>query len=250
MKKAFTFLFVLPFLLACESESKLTFETIQLDNSSCDDCPQIKITIPKALDDTRIAERINTTINEELIYTLKFEDSLDVATVEEAMQSFTNSYKNFKKEFTDEAIGWEAQADGVVSYENPFMLSLQLDTYIFTGGAHGYGATTFLNFDKGKSIELENYRLFKDLEGFIDFAETQFREAQKVPNNGLINATGFMFSGNVFHLPENLGFTKDGIKLIYNQYEVASYADGPIELLIPFAAANPFLKDKYKVNED
>jgi hypothetical protein len=250
MKNSFAFLFITIFLLACESESKLTFETIQLDNNTCNDCPEIKISIPKALDDTRIAEKINITINEELIYTLKFEDSLDVATIEEAIQSFTNSYQRFKKEFSDETVVWQAQADGVVSYESPFIVSLQLDTYIFTGGAHGYGATTFLNFDKSKSIELEIHHLFKDLEGFIDFAEEQFREAQKIPSNVSINTTGFMFSGDLFHLPENLGFTKNGIKLIYNQYEVASYADGPIELLIPYAKVNPFLKVKYKINND
>jgi len=248
MKNSFAFLFITIFLLACESESKLTFETVKLDNNSCSDCPEIKISIPKALDDTRIAEKINTTINEELIYTLKFEDSLDVATVEEAIKSFTNSYQSFKKEFSDETVGWEAQADGIVCYESPFIVSIQLDTYIFTGGAHGYGATTFLNFDKSKSIELEIYHLFKNLEGFIDFAEEQFRETQKIPNQGSINTTGFMFAGDIFHLPENLGFTKDGIKLIYNQYEVASYADGPIELLIQYKEANPFLKDKYKTN--
>jgi len=250
MKNSLAFLFIVIFLLACESESKLTFETIKFNNTTCSDCPEIKISLPKALDDTRIAEKINTTINEELIYTLKFEDSLDVATVEEAMQSFTNSYQSFKKEFSDETMGWQAQANGAVSYENTFLVSLQLDTYMFTGGAHGYGATTFLNFDKSKSMELENYHLFKDLEGFIDFAEEQFRQTQKIPTQGPINATGFMFSGDVFHLPENLGFTEDGIKLVYNQYEVASYADGPIELLIPYAKVNAFLKDKYKTKDN
>ncbi|MEO0900921.1 MAG: DUF3298 domain-containing protein, partial [Bacteroidota bacterium] len=35
---------------------------------------------------------------------------------------------------------------------------------------------------------------------------------------------------NLFHLSENIGYVPEGIQLIYNQYEVASYADGPIVL--------------------
>ncbi len=247
MKNLFFFLLTILPLLGCENEAKLTFETTELKNKSCIDCPKIKITIPRALGETRIAEKVNTTVDEELIYHLKFEDSSNVNSVAQAMASFSQSYQNFKNEFNDEAIGWEANANGEISYENAFLLSLILDTYTFTGGAHGHSESIFLNFDKEKNVELENYQLFKDLEGFIDFAETKFRNDQEIPEQGSINATGFMFSGEVFHLPENLGFTEEGIQLIYNQYEVASYADGPIELLIPYADANQFLKEKYRV---
>jgi len=130
------------------------------------------------------------------------------------------------------------------------VLCVVLNSYTFTGGAHGYGAATFLNFDKQQAIELENYELFSDIEGFTAHVETKFRETQQIPIDDNINATGFMFTNDAFHLPENLGFTKDGIQLIYNQYEVASYADGPIELTIPFAEVNLFLKDRFKVKND
>ncbi|WP_350289734.1 DUF3298 and DUF4163 domain-containing protein [uncultured Croceitalea sp.] len=247
MKNVLPTLFLSILLLCCESESKLTFEIAQLENTSCSNCPEINISIPRALGETRIAEKINTTINEELIYTLKFEDSINVDSVKGAMESFTQSYQGFKKEFDEETISWEAKANGEVSFESSFLLSITLNTYTFTGGAHGYAATTFLNFDKGKNLELEPYQLFKDLEGFIALAEIKFREAQEIPKTSNINATGFMFSGDRFHLPENLGFTEKGIQLIYNQYEIASYADGPIELLLPFEEVNQFLKKEYQV---
>jgi hypothetical protein len=51
-----------------------------------------------------------------------------------------------------------------------------------------------------------------------------------------------MFEENLFSLPENIGLTAEGIKLHYNQYEVASYADGPIELTLPFPEVKQFLK--------
>ncbi|MEO0900922.1 MAG: RsiV family protein [Bacteroidota bacterium] len=65
---------------------------------------------------------------------------------------------------------------------------------------------------------------------------------EKIPQDENINITGFMFDGDVFHLSENIGYVPEGIQLIYNQYEVASYADGPIVLTIPYTEINKYLK--------
>ena len=56
-----------------------------------------------------------------------------------------------------------------------------------------------------------------------------------------------MFEGDSFHLSENLGYTQEGLQLIYNQYEVASYADGPIVLTLPYNEINLYLKRKVKI---
>jgi hypothetical protein len=248
MKNSLACVFVLLLVIGCETEAKLTFKSTVLKNRTCNTCPEIKIAVPEAFGEIRIAEAINTAIHEEIIYALKFEDSIDASTIPEAMQSFTKSYQDFKKEFHDEAIGWEAQINGEISYESPIVLSILLNRYVFAGGAHGNGTSVFLNFDKQGNIELENYELFSNPEGFLALSETKFRAEKEVPEKGPINATGFMFSGDVFHLPENLGFTKEGVQLIYNQYEIASYVDGPITITIPYKEANPFLKEEFRVN--
>ena len=131
-------------------------------------------------------------------------------------------------------------------YEDENLVTLKLNSYSFTGGAHGYGSTTYLNFDKKSGKELENAQLFDDFEGFIEFAETQFRKQEEIPQDQNINTTGFMFEGDNFHLSNNMGYTSEGLQLIYNQYEVASYADGPISLVLPYSEINPFLKHKVK----
>lgn len=250
MKRSLSSIFLILLVLGCETDSKLTFENLQLENTKCDNCPEINIEVPQALDETKIARTINNSISEELIFTLKFEDKVEVSTVEDAMKSFTKSYQELQQKFEDEAVGWEAEIRGKMVYESPSLISLVLNSYTFTGGAHGYGSTSFLNFDKLKGIELGNYEMFADLEGFSAFAEERFRNEQDVPKGENINVTGFMFSSDTFHLAQNLGFTEKGIQLIYNQYEVASYADGPIELTIPFEQANQFLKEKYRVQNN
>ena len=80
----------------------------------------------------------------------------------------------------------------------------------------------------------------------MDLAEAKFRSQEKIPATQSINSTGFMFDGEAFYLPENIGFTPKGIQLLYNQYEVASYADGPIILTLPYEEVKEYLTVKIK----
>lgn len=246
MKKYLGTLFFLILFISCQSESKLTFEPTQLLGENCKDCPQIEINVPNALDDSAVSEAINRSVREEIISILSFTEDETIDNVDKALQSFTSSYKELKTKFPDE-VPWEATIDGEVVYEDENIITLMLNSYSFTGGAHGYASTSFLNFDKRQGIELENWELFDDLDGFEDFAETKFRIQEKIPQDENINATGFMFEGDSFHLSENLGYTKEGLQLIYNQYEVASYADGPIVLILPYNEINQYLKRKVKI---
>ena len=241
MKKPIGALLFILSLLGCENEAKLTFGTFELSNTSCKTCPEVEIKLPEALDDISISENINTALSEEVIALLSFEEETDIDSISKAVDSFTNSFKDLKDRFQDE-VPWEAKINGDIVYEDANMLTLVINAYIFTGGAHGYSSTSFLNFDKLKGIELENWELFEDEEGFAHYAESKFRIQEKIPQDENINATGFMFDGDIFHLSENIGYVPEGIQLIYNQYEVASYADGPIVLTIPYAEANKYLK--------
>ncbi|WP_318310733.1 DUF3298 and DUF4163 domain-containing protein [Flagellimonas crocea] len=246
MKKFLAPILILCILLGCQTESKLTFEPTRMLGEDCKGCPKIEINFPNALDDSGVSEAINRSVREEIISILSFTEDENIDNVNKALQSFTSSYKELKTKFPDE-VQWEAKIDGEVVYEDENIITLVLNSYSFTGGAHGYASTSFLNFDKAESRELDNRELFKDLDGFEDFAETLFRNQEKIPREANINDTGFMFEGDAFHLPNNLGYTQDGLQLIYNQYEVASYADGPIVLTMPYAEVNPYLKRKVKI---
>ncbi|WP_396591368.1 DUF3298 and DUF4163 domain-containing protein [Allomuricauda sp. R78024] len=242
MKKSISLLLILLLTICCKNEGNLTFEPLQLTGNSCKECPKIEINIPRALDETAIARAINSALEEELITLLSFDEEREIDKIDDAIASFTNSFKELKTKFPDETVGWEAEVNSEIVYEDENILTLIFNAYTFTGGAHGYGSITFLNFDKRKGIELENWELFEDMEGFQKFAETKFRIQEDIPQIDNINITGFMFERDIFHLAENIGYTEDGIQLIYNQYEVASYADGPKILALPYQEVNKYLK--------
>ncbi|MEC7264417.1 MAG: DUF3298 and DUF4163 domain-containing protein [Bacteroidota bacterium] len=243
MKKCFGIILILAIVFGCETESKLTFDTLQLGGENCKDCPKIDITIPNAMEETSVATAINRSLSEEIISLLSFTADGDIDSMDKAIASFSQSYKEIKEKFSEE-MPWEAQIDGKVVYEDDNIVTIKLNSYSFTGGAHGYATTSFLNFDKVEGTELENYDLFEDYEGFAQFAEAQFRDQEKIPQDKNINATGFMFEGDAFHLAQNVGYTPNGIQMVYNQYEVASYADGPIVLTLSFDDINKYLKFK------
>ncbi len=246
MKKAVFVLSALIAFISCQESHKLTFEPLEFSGADCSQCPKIKIQIPHALNEDKLATTINTALREEIIYHLKFDESSDVATIEGAMDSFIKGFQEVQQTFADETLPWEAEINAEIVFEDAHLLTIRLNSYTFTGGAHGNGSTTLLNFDKNSNQELENHELFSDLEGFEKLAEARFREQESIPKEGDINQTGFMFERNRFHLAENIAYTQQGLQMIYNQYEIASYADGPVTLTIPFKEAAPYLKHKVK----
>lgn len=246
MKPIFYSFLVVLLLFGCQNEAKLTFEPYAFENENCKDCPEVSITIPKALGRTKISKTINTALEEELISLLSFDEEMEVTSIDDAIESFKNGYLELQQLYDDEPTGWEAKIVGTISYEDANFITIALDSYLFTGGAHGYTSKRFLNFDRKKGIELENSELFKSAEDFRAFAEEMFREKEDIPKSESINYTGFMFEQDSFYLPENIGFTKAGLKLLYNPYEVASYADGPIELVLLHTEVKKYLAKKPK----
>jgi len=234
MKFKFPYLLCLLLLLNCKNEEKLAIEPMHLTSESCEDCTKIDITIPKVLDNTKIGRTIEKALQEEIIFLLTFDEEMEVKTVDEAISSFSKGYENLKEIYPDENTVWEVDIDGKIAFEDKNILTVKLVSYIFTGGAHGYKSIRFLNFDKKKGTELENWQLFKNAHEFEKFAEEKFRAQENIPKGQSINSTGLMFEKDSFYLPENIGFSEKGLELLYNQYEVASYADGPIELTIPY----------------
>jgi hypothetical protein len=247
MKIKLNLLLLILLALGCKkNEDQLTNKPLEFKSEKCADCPEVKINIFNFIDEIPIATTINNVLEEEVIDQLLYDDDIKVESIDKAITSFKNGYLDLKKMYADETVGWEAKIEAAITFENKDVISIQMDSYIFTGGAHGYGVTRFLNFDKKKGDQLENWQLFGDKEDFRHFAEVKFKIQEDIPQSASINSTGFMFEDERFYLPKNIGFTKKGLQLIYNQYEVASYADGPIIITLPYNEINKFLALKIK----
>ncbi|NNF19018.1 MAG: DUF4163 domain-containing protein [Flavobacteriaceae bacterium] len=246
MKYFFIISGMLFLLLSCSEEESLFFESVEYHGQNCKDCPQVMITIPEAMGKEKSVATINTALHEEIIAILTNGESGQAASLEEAVTVFEKEYKEIRDKFSDEMAGWKADIRAGVTYQDPQLVSVSMEADMFTGGAHGYQVTRLMNFDREKGVELEPLQLFQDEDAFKKFAELRFREQEKIPEGSSINSTGFMFADDEFYLPENIGISGNGITLLYNEYEVASYADGRVTLTLPMEQVRDYLKPRFR----
>jgi len=242
MKSKFVTLLVCFLFIACSDEEALTFEPISISSDPCENCTTVLIEIPHALGKNKLSETINTALQNEIIALLNFDEESNAYNLKSATNAFITDYEELNDKFPEESIPWEAKIEGSITFENKDLITIQLESYIFTGGAHGYGTNRYLNFDKANGVELFHEDLFKSKEDFKNFTETLFRKQENIPADVNINSTGFMFETEDFYLPDNIGYTDDGLLLFYEPYEIASFADGPITITIPYKDANVFLR--------
>jgi len=232
------FIFLLAFLVyfsSCETNESLTFQkrTIAIDDffdCQTTDCAITEIFLLESISENEISKSINLEIEKTACAALNIEDDSSLNTMDKAVQSFNNSYQEIKKEFPEEIVPYEASINCDISFQNSKILSVLIDSYIFTGGAHGSGNSTYLNMNLKTGKAIENKKLIKDNIQFSNFIEKAFRKAHEIPKNTSINSTGFFFENDTFVLPANIGLTDTHLILLYNQYEISSYAEGPIEL--------------------
>lgn len=245
MKHCTLLVFLFLIFTSCNKELSFEKETFEKESSiPCkSDCPKITIEIPIAKNGKIVADSINKkvfSVVKEIVYF--GEDPVKANNYPVLAQSFIDSYEEMHKKFPAETFGWEGKIIGNVEFHTEEVLNIKLDHYTFTGGAHGYQGFRSLLFNSKTGKTIFNDQLFKNEKEFMAFAEKKFRQKYQIPTNANINATGLMFENDKFHLPQNIFYTEEGLLLYYNSYEAASYADGPKEILFPYAEVNEYLK--------
>lgn len=225
-------------LFSCKKDSPLTFHEQNIETS---ENAIVDITYPKAEGMEDIADKINATIENFLANEINLTESPDQnLTLEKAMKGFDNEYKEFQEDFSDSMQIWEVLIESEVIYESENIVCISVSSYLDTGGAHGNSRVTFLNFDKNTGQRLEQQDILKDIAEFKKLVQPYFKKATKSLSDE--ETIQDPFYGEGFQLPENIGYSEVGIILLYNVYEIASYAQGVTEFIIPYEAAKPYLK--------
>lgn len=208
-------------------------------------CPAIDVAYLTVNGTTNASTLINTEIQDFVIQSLYIGDEergSTAPTVERAMKDFIELYRIHSAEFPDIGAEYFAEITILQTFNTKELLSLSCRNYLYTGGAHGYGAVTFKNFNPSTGALLYYEDVFKDVAAFETLAEKLFKKQNEIQEGDSINATGFWFEDAIFYLPETFGISKEFVTILYNQYEIASYAAGPIEMEIPISAVKDLLK--------
>ncbi len=127
-------------------------------------------------------------------------------------------------------------------YTKGFLTSVWLQTYAFTGGAHGLTLSKCFNFDNrtGELLPLE--ALVSDTARLSELNREAFRKFLAQQSFTQEEVDSYLFvKPDELPLPQNIGFDSTGVKMLYNPYEIAAYVFGQSEYAVPYDQAKAVL---------
>lgn len=231
----FCLIFVL--LFSCKSELKpIEFVVKELKESYKAD---ISVAYDMAKGNNELSRIINENIEGAIIKNTRIDSSnKDLLSV---LKSFNNEYVSFKNDYPDASEPkWELHIESELVYQSEEVITVVISTYEYKGGAHGNDYIQLLNLEAGTGRVLKIEDFINNIDGFTSLAKNHF--IKNLSNSEEIESLEDYFFGKSFHLPENIGFSDEGLILLYNVYEIASYAQGYTEFAIPYNEVDEFLK--------
>jgi len=169
-----------------------------------------------------------------------------------AMQarSFVEAYMNDTSRLSDgDNMIYTLESSARIVRQDSSLLTIQFDSYSFSGGAHGSTYTSFLNWNSSndKKITLADIFLPGYEEKLRNIAEKIFRDQEKL--SATSSLANYFFKNARFVLNDNFLITPVGIRFLYNEYEIKSYAEGQTDLLIPYNKIKVLLSPQSVVNQ-
>lgn len=134
-------------------------------------------------------------------------------------------------------MNWEFSNSGTATGTFKDILGYKLVTYSYTGGAHGIMNETHMNFDLRSGKLLEQEDVFAE-----GFEKQTSKLLMKHLNDGKSDDGKISLLTDTIEPNGNFSIGEEGITFTYNQYEIAAYVFGVIDILIPADEIKPYLK--------
>ena len=124
-------------------------------------------------------------------------------------------------------------------------LSLDMSTYSFSGGAHGMYGTLLETFDLTSGKPLNLIDIIRDTVALRPLLEKGFVDAKKEEAPDLTLRDLLLPEFKNLPMPAMYCLVPEGVRFVYNPYEVAPYAVGQTEILLTWEQLGK-LADKAK----
>jgi len=176
-------------------------------------------------------------INKELT-----ESNLDVL-LKKYIDILKADYSESDDEYTPKEIYFSFEVTEV--YSEKYLKILEQNQKSYTGGAHGNYNKQYTLYDTRRG-DLINYSDIFDYEELNRIGEEYFLRQFGIQKTDELEDSGYKFEKNKFYLPNNFTIEEENLRFIYNPYEIASYAEGIIEIEIPIIKLKNIIKEEYK----
>lgn len=198
---------------------------------------------------TKNNKYINSIINIPIIITSnkEIEKSINEKITNDIMQFYNDSLKEAEEYYKlpeDNQNKFIANADFEVKKNSDNMLSIKVEYYKYSGGAHGYYEDISYNIDMRTGTNLNLQQLFKEDSDYKGIIDKEIRSqieyiSKKTPEyNGIYEYNGIK-DNQKFYIQDN------NLMIYFDLYEIAPYAAGIPEFPINIKTINHILKDEY-----
>jgi hypothetical protein len=170
-------------------------------------------------------------------------------TYKELTAGFIKEYDTFKSTASQSEAAWFLDMNLKVVANYPDYLSVLYRYVDYKGGAHPNTLFTYFNYDPKtyQTITLDSLIKADGMPKLRAVAEKIFRKNEKLSASASLSE-GYFFENNVFALAETFTITKEGLKFLYNPYEIKAYAAGTTTLIVPFTEIKDILKPSSILN--
>jgi hypothetical protein len=166
------------------------------------------------------------------------------STPEAAADEFLAQARSTRKENPADALPWSLSRSAEIAYQDPKVVSLRLSEEAYQGGAHGLTTNRYASFDPatGRRLGLSDLVTPEGEARLAEIGERELRKVHQLPSEQSLEEAGFTFEGNKFALSQEIAVLAEGLAIHYNPYEIAPYALGPTEIVVPRSELAPLAK--------
>lgn len=258
--KSLTVLVVISlFLSGCKTKTKgsvennIGFDSITVDkvyhlmenveNPSC--TFQLKFTYPVKMEDKQVLSLVQKQFIRDY-----FGDNYENLSPQEAVSQYTEDYIASYKELEDDfrleiersngqpVTSWFSyyeMSDNAIEYNRNDLLSYSVSFSNYTGGAHGANSTRYhvIDLKTGKPVTEESIFIDNYQEQLALILVDKIAALNEVQDAKELENIGFFSVDEIFP-NDNFMIDDTGITYAFNEYEIAAYVVGLIEVHIPF----------------
>ncbi len=149
-----------------------------------------------------------------------------------------NTLKDMESAMTGE---WYEKRSVSLFAQTSSTYTLIVNSSGYTGGAHGFISTAFLNYTPGgkKALTLSDLFIRDSNQTLRRMAERYYRHSVGLSSHAPLTREGWF--ENRFTLAQEFAITPRGLLFVYNQYEIKPYAAGQTSLMLPYALVRPLI---------
>lgn len=191
--------------------------------------------------------RSNNTAHNPVLKTADMDTSKPL-TLERFTQSLSGMYEAMLAEVKEnKEIGLTQEVQSRYLGQRNNIVSFSILNHVYSGGAHGMYRTDYLNIDTDKQavITLNDFIAPNNQESVKSKLWERYAEERR-DESGEFNGSG---DKNTFRLSENFYFTPHGVSFVYPPYELGSYDEGEVEVMLEWYEINSLLQPSYRLAE-